>query len=218
LSSRGSFTTRTLGSDDVETMRALLGVFGAVFDEPATYCSAQPSSDYLERLLNSDSFVAVVALEGDEVIGGLTAYELLKYEQERSEIYIYDLAVASASRRRGVATALIDELRGIAKVRGAWVVFVQADLGDEPAIALYTKTWGPRRRLALRHRALVTGLLCHGVALVELPRPEVAGERYGHAPRDRDRSGGAHGCTLKQRSQRLHDGREGLVLGEPTDA
>lgn len=35
--------------------------------------------------------------------------------------------------------ALIDELKKIAAARAAYVIFVQADIGDEPAIALYTK-------------------------------------------------------------------------------
>ncbi len=43
------------------------------------------------------------------------------------------------SRRQGVATALIRALQGIAHERGAYVVYVQADLTDPPAIALYTK-------------------------------------------------------------------------------
>ena len=73
------------------------------------------------------------------MIGGLVAYELDKLEQERSEIYIYDLAVDAAFRRQGVATALIKHLGEIASSRGAWVIYVQADYGDEPAIALYTK-------------------------------------------------------------------------------
>ncbi|MDB5676404.1 MAG: hypothetical protein JWM65_3386 [Sphingomonas bacterium] len=60
-----------------------------------------------------------------------------KFEQQRSEIYIYDLAVAEAYRRRGIATALIAELQRIGTLRGAWVIFVQADHGDDPAIALY---------------------------------------------------------------------------------
>jgi aminoglycoside 3-N-acetyltransferase I len=42
-------------------------------------------------------------------------------------------------RRRGIATALIGHLREIARLRGASVVYVQADYGDEPAIALYGK-------------------------------------------------------------------------------
>ncbi len=64
-----------------------------------------------------------------------------KFERERSEIYLYDLAVDEKHRRKGVATALIQELRKISAARGAWVIFVQADTNveDEPAIALYTK-------------------------------------------------------------------------------
>ena len=67
------------------------------------------------------------------------AYELRKFEQQRSEIYIYDLAVAAAHRRQGIATALIQELKKIALARGAYVIFVQADIGDVAAIELYTK-------------------------------------------------------------------------------
>ena len=70
-------------------------------------------------------------------MGGLAAYELVKFERETSEVYIYDLAVAEAHRRRGIATALIDRLRAIAFERGAEVVFVQADFEDDAAIALY---------------------------------------------------------------------------------
>ena len=67
------------------------------------------------------------------------AYELRKLEQERSEIYIYDLAVAKQYRRKGIATGLIAKLKTIAIARGAYVIFVQADLTDTPAIELYTK-------------------------------------------------------------------------------
>ena len=38
-----------------------------------------------------------------------------------------------------MATALIRRLQQIARERGAWVVFVQADYGDDPAVALYSK-------------------------------------------------------------------------------
>ena len=69
----------------------------------------------------------------------MAAYELQKFEQERSEIYIYDLAVSAEHRRQGIAMALIRELNNIAVDREAYVIFVQADYGDDPAIALYTK-------------------------------------------------------------------------------
>lgn len=132
-------TVHHLQPEDTDRFHAMLDVFGTAFGEVDTYGTARPGAAYLGRLLRSPTFIALVAMEeGGSVIGGLAAYELPKFEQERSEIYIYDLAVDAAHRRRGVATALIREVQRIAAERGAWVIFVQADQGDDPAIALYT--------------------------------------------------------------------------------
>jgi aminoglycoside 3-N-acetyltransferase I len=128
-----------LTSDDTAMMKALLSVFGKAFGQEETYTRKQPGAQYLQHLLGSDCFIALVALKNDEVVGGIAAYELKKFEQPRSEIYIYDLAVAAAHRRQGIATALIQELKRLALARGAYVIYVQADLSDEAAIALYSK-------------------------------------------------------------------------------
>lgn len=114
-------------------------MFGAAFGEADTYTRAQPDDAYLRELLGGKTFLAVAAVRDDAVVGGLAAYELRKFEQARSEIYIYDLAVAAEHRRQGIATALIAKLKEIARARGAYVIFVQADYGDPPAIALYSK-------------------------------------------------------------------------------
>jgi aminoglycoside 3-N-acetyltransferase I len=137
--SSGPCEVRLLAPDDVALMESLLAVFGEAFDEVETYCGARPSAAYLQRLLGSNYFLALAAMKDGEVVGGIAAYDLHKFEQERSEIYIYDLAVASAHRRQGIATALILELKEIALARGAYIVFVQADVGDRPAIALYAQ-------------------------------------------------------------------------------
>jgi aminoglycoside 3-N-acetyltransferase I len=126
-----------LGPGDLELMERLLDLFGEAFDEPDTYGDARPGRAYTERLLADDTFIALAAVEDGEVVGALAAYELRKFERERSEIYIYDLAVAASWRRRGIATALIEEVRRIAALCGAWVVMVQADPVDAPAVALY---------------------------------------------------------------------------------
>ncbi|MBD2149425.1 AAC(3)-I family aminoglycoside N-acetyltransferase [Pseudanabaena sp. FACHB-1277] len=128
-----------LSANDLTLMEELLAVFGEAFEDFDTYSSSRPSASYLKRLLSSDYFITLAALKNGAVVGGLAAYELQKFEQERSEIYIYDLAVAADHRREGIATALIQELKKIAVERAAYVIYVQADLGDDPAIALYTK-------------------------------------------------------------------------------
>src|SRR5215207_4920897 len=83
--------------------------------------------------LTKEHVVPLVALAGGALLGGLVAYELDKFEKARRELYIYDLAVAVEHRRRRVATALIEHLREIAARRDVWVIYVQADYGDEPA-------------------------------------------------------------------------------------
>ncbi len=137
-----SFTTKRLGAADLALMNRLLRLFGEAFEDPDTYQGAIPSNAYLLGRLRDETFFAVAALDqSGTMIGGLAAYELKKFEQERSEVYIYDLAVDARHRRKGVATALIRQLGEAARKRGAWIMFVQADTGeeDEAANALYRK-------------------------------------------------------------------------------
>ena len=119
------------------TLKELLRVFAEAFEDHASYQSAIPSDGYLPKLLAREDFTPLVAVADGKVVGGLAAYVLHKFEQERSEIYIYDLAVLEEYRRQHIATGLINKLREIARERGAWVIYVQADRGDAPAINLY---------------------------------------------------------------------------------
>ncbi len=136
-----SYTYQQLSPADLPTMKKLLKVFGESFGEIETYQSKIPSDEYLKSLLSKNTFIALAAINGNsngnEVVGGLAAYVLDKFEQERKEIYIYDLAVMEEHRRKGIATTLINTLRRIAKAKGAYVIYVQADKVDAGAIKLY---------------------------------------------------------------------------------
>jgi aminoglycoside 3-N-acetyltransferase I len=132
-----AFQVVRLAPADLAAMRRLNYVFGEAFEDPASYHDAPPSDEHLAGLLAKDHVIVLAAIREDEVIGGLVAYELDKFEKARRELYIYDLAVEETSRRQGVATALIRALQAIGRERGAYVIFVQADHGDEPAMRLY---------------------------------------------------------------------------------
>lgn len=132
-----TYQYKLLTSSDLNTFKELLMVFGQVFNEFDTYQKFVPSDSYLSSLLSKDHFISIVALEKEKVVGGLAAYVLEKFEQDRKEIYIYDLAVLENYRRKGIATQLIKKLKEQGRVIGAYVIFVQADHGDDPAIRLY---------------------------------------------------------------------------------
>ncbi len=134
-----SLTTRVLAADDTSSLRQMLDLFAEAFEDRDSYAVRQPSEPYLAGLLESDSFIAVASFIEGKLVGGLAGYVLHKFEQERKEFYIYDLAVSESFRRLGVATALINTLQVTAAQRDIYVIFVQADYGDDPAIALYTK-------------------------------------------------------------------------------
>ena len=131
--------TRVLTASDTPSLRRVLKLFSEAFEDPASYSQHPPSDDYLTKLLARDTFIAVATFDGGEVVGGLTGYVLHKCEQERSELYIYDLAVAEPFRRQGIATELIKTIQATARQRGIYIIFVQADYGDDAAVALYSK-------------------------------------------------------------------------------
>ncbi|HEY6987106.1 MAG TPA: AAC(3)-I family aminoglycoside N-acetyltransferase [Bryobacteraceae bacterium] len=132
-----SYRIAQLTPADVPALKALLKVFGEAFQDTDSYGRAVPSDAYLQSVLARPHFIVLIATNDNDVIGGLAAYELEKFEQDRREIYIYDLAVSEQHRRKGLATQLIGELRRIATRRKAYVIFVQADQDDIPAIRLY---------------------------------------------------------------------------------
>ena len=134
-----TFPIQRLGPNDITQMRGINALFADVFEDPEHYASTPPADEWLRAQLANPTVIALAALDGEAVVGALTGYVLAKLEQERSEIYIYDLAVAVSHQRRGIATALIGHLQDMARQIGAWVIYVQADHGDDPAIALYTK-------------------------------------------------------------------------------
>ena len=137
--SSSAYEIRVLGTSDVNLMRQLNAVFGRAFNEPGTYGATPPDDSHIAALLSRQHTIVIVAIQNESVIGGLVAYELEKFERQRSEFYIYDLAVEAQHRRRGIATRCIQRLQVIAAERRGWVIFVQADYEDEAAIALYQK-------------------------------------------------------------------------------
>ncbi len=134
-----TFSILRLRPEHAHLVLSLMDMFGAAFEAVDEWSAKRPDVAYLAKLLVKDDVFVIAAVVEEKVVGGLVAYELQKIEQQRSEIYIYDLAVDEAYRRQGIATALIETLQPLARECGAWVIYIQADYGDQPAIALYTK-------------------------------------------------------------------------------
>ena len=67
------YSYRRLTRAYISLLKDLLRVFGEAFHEIGTDQRSAPSDDYLSRLLTKQHFIAVVAMDGSEVVGGLAA-------------------------------------------------------------------------------------------------------------------------------------------------
>ena len=101
-----------------------------------------PSDEYIKTLLARDDFHVIVALKNNGLVGGLTAYELEMYKAEIKEMFLYEIAVEIKYRKMGVAKALIEFLKDIAKNSGMREMYVGTSTNNNAAINLYKSTGG----------------------------------------------------------------------------
>jgi len=100
------------------------------------------SGKYLQQLIANKSYHIFAALDGENVIGGLTAYELPMYYGHTNEMFLYEIAVRPEYRRQGIATALIENLKALCDEKGIKVMFVGTEKSNLAAKELYLNTGG----------------------------------------------------------------------------
>lgn len=112
---------RRLGPGDEDVVRAL------ATHEPQT------------ALLADERTVFVVAFEHGDPIGFAFGYVLPRRHREPSILFVYEVGVDEAHRRRGIGKALLERLGAEA---GAREGFVLTDPDNEAANALYRSVGG----------------------------------------------------------------------------
>jgi aminoglycoside 3-N-acetyltransferase I len=139
-----TFSIRELGPNELVTAQRLF----EMWRQEDNVTKPPPSSETLMRLLSRPDFHAVAALREDEVIGGLTAYELEMYTEAATELFVYEVGVAAAHRRQGVGRALIEFARSLCRSRGLSALYVPAMADDARAVTFYQATGLKRENVA----------------------------------------------------------------------
>ncbi|GIO27440.1 GNAT family N-acetyltransferase [Ornithinibacillus bavariensis] len=130
---------RKLAIGDESSFSKLVLLFNKEFESPdLNYVNDKN----IRSLIAKPDFICFVAFIGDEVVGGLTGYELLMYDQEGSSMYLYDLAVDKNYQRRGIGSNLVGELMDYCRSKDIKELFVQADVEDQHALEFYNKIGG----------------------------------------------------------------------------
>jgi ribosomal protein S18 acetylase RimI-like enzyme len=96
------------------------------------------------ELLADPRTLFLVAFEDERPVGFVLAYELIRRHGDPSKLFVYEVDVAEAYRRRGIASALMQELARLAQERGIRMGWVLTDRSNEAAMALYGTVGGVR--------------------------------------------------------------------------
>ena len=120
-------TVRRLGPGDEEVVRRL--------------AERTPQT----ALLADERTILLAAFVGSEPVGFVLGYELPRRHGKPSTLFVYELAVDAAHRRRGIATQLMSELRDVGRARGVEESFVLTDPENSAANELYASLGGVRQ-------------------------------------------------------------------------
>ncbi|MCB1024144.1 MAG: GNAT family N-acetyltransferase, partial [Acidobacteria bacterium] len=139
------FRIKTLTAEDTDKASELFHSFQV---DDGIRDPTKASDEYLKRILSKADFHVIAASVDKTIVGGLVAYELLKYKDESAEMYLFEMGVDASFQRRGIGTALIEKLKDICREKGITEMFVGALDDNMPAKALYKSTGGSEEKVS----------------------------------------------------------------------
>ena len=138
-----SFQFKRLVTSDLTTFKSLIEIFNTVFEEEQD----TGSDAHLLKLLENNGFIAIAAISENEVVGGLTAYELPTIYSDASEVILYDMAVKAEYQRMGIGKELIQSLKEYCVINNIEMFFVMALEEDIHAVEFYRATGGKSEKV-----------------------------------------------------------------------
>jgi len=109
--------------------------FAEAFDDPVVTGSTR-------QFLADERHHLLLGYLDDRPAGFVSAVEILHPDKVRPEVFLNEIGVAESAQRRGVARALVEELKRVARDRGCQSMWVLTDDENAAAKRLYETTGG----------------------------------------------------------------------------
>jgi len=123
---------KVLGPGDAGVLRNVApGVFDCPVDEGAT-----------REFLNDGRHHIVVAMDRGTVVGFVSCMHYVHPDKPKPELWINEVAVAPTHRRRGIATAILNEAFALGRRLGCDQAWVLTERDNQPALGLYASVGG----------------------------------------------------------------------------
>lgn len=128
---------KKLSPGDLDDFAGLLKIFEVVFEMDNLNISEPP---YILNLLRKPEFMAFVAKNESQVIGGLTVYILPNYYNPKPIAFAYDMGIQKDFQRKGIGKMLIARMIQYCKENNFDHAFVEAETEDTHAVNFYRST------------------------------------------------------------------------------
>jgi len=86
--------------------------------------------------------ILIAAKAAERIVGLLIAHRLARLDSQRAQVLLYEIDVHPDFRQRGIASAMVERLKEVARQMGAFEVWVVTNTSNEAAMQLYRSTGG----------------------------------------------------------------------------
>ncbi len=107
---------------------------------PAGYPA--PTAEYALTFLSRSENVLIVAINDGEPVGYIVAYLLDRVDRNRKMMFLYEIEVSEAHRRRGIGKIMIYELKSICRIKDVVKMWVPTNRSNVAATQLYSSNGG----------------------------------------------------------------------------
>jgi ribosomal protein S18 acetylase RimI-like enzyme len=97
-----------------------------------------PAREWATSFLSEPTHHLFLAFDAEVPVGFVSGVETT-HPDKGTEMFLYELGVDEGHRRRGVATALVEALAGLARERGCYGMWVATEPDNEAALATYAR-------------------------------------------------------------------------------
>jgi len=133
----GAMAVRPARAEDAAALTALMRALAAEMGDPTDLLTPRHVAE--DILGDASGIVAVAEGAGAGLVGYATAHPTYETAHAEAGLYVGDLYVRPAHRRRGVAQALLAALARAGHARGAHHLWLTAREGNGAAHALYRR-------------------------------------------------------------------------------
>ena len=102
----------------------------------------EPSLEHLQRFLGQETNYLIIVAAGGAPVAFLTAYRMPALTYDGAMVYLFEIEVAPAYRRRGIGKQLINELIRLCRASEVEEIWVGTDNDNVAAKRLYESTGG----------------------------------------------------------------------------